>query len=372
MAVPGTPSILRRVIYTVPSGGDAFGDEHERRGRMVMGEALARLLDGRFGGELEPSSPRDGAYFLPSDTLRLEEAARLGVGSQDDLFGGVVPHPFVGTKAISHGLVAPDAQAPEGWRPELAGELGEAVLKGFTAFCRADAERAGRELLKSGAVRLKQVTAVAGWGQSVAADAEQLRDQLDGLDWAAIARTGLALEEDLKRPTTYSVGQVRVGGRTASYYGLQKAAVNRRGRVAYAGTVLLVARGGFDELLGLELLGSVRLAVRQARAFDAAVERAWPDFFASRRNYDVLQGFDSAGRLRSGVLEQSWRVGGASGAELAALLAFDQSRERQVVKARTVEEFSQDAEVPAGALVLFQGLDPRVGPLTKYAVAEPV
>ena len=45
-------------------------------------------------------------------------------------------------------------------------------------------------------------------------------------------------------------------------------------------------------------------------------------FFASRRNYDVVAGLDARGQRRCGVLEQSWRVGGASPAELVALAAF--------------------------------------------------
>ena len=53
--------------------------------------------------------------------------------------------------------------------------------------------------------------------------------------------------------------------------------------------------------------------------------------FASRSNYDVAQGVDDEGVWRSGVLEQSWRIGGASGAEIAALQMFrDQPRLRWV------------------------------------------
>src|SRR3712207_8788490 len=38
-------------------------------------------------------------YFVPSCTLiGLEQARQLGITGEDDLFGGVVPYPFVATK----------------------------------------------------------------------------------------------------------------------------------------------------------------------------------------------------------------------------------------------------------------------------------
>jgi hypothetical protein len=53
----------------------------------------------------------------------------------------------------------------------------------------------------------------------------------------------------------------------------------------------------------------------------------------SRRNYDVGQGIDIEGRRRSGVFESSWRVGGATSAELVALSIFSQDPSVQVVEA---------------------------------------
>jgi hypothetical protein len=35
-----------------------------------------------------------------------------------------------------------------------------------------------------------------------------------------------------------------------------------------------------------------------------------------------------------------------------------------------VEVHAEVADVPATAFVLFRGVDPRIGPLTKYVVAE--
>ena len=75
--------------------------------------------------------------------------------TEDDLFGGVVPHPFVATKAITHPLVEPDAAAPEGWSHGFARRVRSVVLPGFTAFTLQDARKAGLRLLERGPVRLK-------------------------------------------------------------------------------------------------------------------------------------------------------------------------------------------------------------------------
>ena len=68
-------------------------------------------------------------YFVPSDTLiGVENAARLGIAGEQDLFGGVVPYPFVATKAITHPLVGPNAYAPEGWSDAFPHQVQDAVL----------------------------------------------------------------------------------------------------------------------------------------------------------------------------------------------------------------------------------------------------
>src|SRR5262249_46819812 len=82
-----------------------------------------------------------------------------------------------------------------------------------------------------------------------------------------------------------------------------------------------------------------------AKLYDQSMSE-YPGFMASRRNYDVAQGIDSDGRRRSGVLESSWRAGGASSAELAALAEFAQNPTLQVVEASAVPEFGRDHEPP--------------------------
>jgi hypothetical protein len=109
--------------------------------------------------------------------------------------------------------------------------------------------------------------------------------------------------------------------------------------------------------------------ISKAIAYDAAVSAEFPQFFASRRNYDVACGRDRDGEALCGVLEQSWRFGGASAAEIAALEAFGAEPALEVVRASTHEVYSADAP-PPHARVHFRGDDASVGFLTKYTTIE--
>ena len=60
-------------------------------------------------------------------------------------------------------------------------------------------------------------------------------------------------------------------------------------------------------------------------------------FFASRRNYDIARGIDAQGQWRCRVLEQSWRIGGASGPEVAALQAFRADPALRVIRAWCID-----------------------------------
>jgi hypothetical protein len=359
-------------VYSDPARGFAHG--HERATREGIARRLAALKGFDFAGEFDPDARYPGpVYLVPSDTLvGLEAAAALGVRGEGDLFGGAVPHAFMATKAITHPLVGPDAAAPPGWSPAFGHRVRGAVLAGFTAFSRADARRAGGRLLERGPVRVKRVRATGGRGQAVAADAAALEAALDAVEAAELSEHGLVLEEDLAGVTTHSVGQVRVAGMVASYCGTQRLTPDNAGEAVYGGSELLVARGGFGALAALGLPEEARLAVEQARVYDAAAAGCFAGMFASRRNYDVARGLDAEGRWRSGVLEQSWRIGGASGAEVAALGAFGAEPAPRAVRAATVELYGRDVPPPpAHAAVYFRGVDEKDGPMTKYAMVEP-
>jgi len=357
-------------FVAVHVANERYRRAHERATRAEIARRLAAFKGYDFAGAYDRTKTYSGPlYFVPSDTLIGAEAKALGIQGEHDLFGGVVPFSFVATKAITHPLVEPDAAAPVGWSHDLGPRLRDAVLQGFSGFSLDDAQRAGARLLRRGPVRVKRVRETGGLGQIVAADAAALEQALAALDPAEGARDGVVLEENLSKVTTYSVGQVRVADLVATYYGTQRLTPDHSGSAVYGGSDLVVVRGGFDALLNLDPPEGARQAIAQAQAYDAAAETAFPGMILSRRNYDVAQGFDAGRRPRCGVLEQSWRMGGASGAEIAALEAFRADPSLRAVRAATVEIYGE-TEPPPHATVYFCGRDEEVGPMTKYAVVE--
>lgn len=346
---------------------------HDNATCSEIARTLATLKGFRFAGEYDE---RTGAarprYFVPTDTLIGVDLARmLGIMDEHDLFGGVAPHPFVATKCISHSLVDDKARAPDGWSDEFARHVRPAVLLGFAAFSVDDAVRAGLQLLPHGAVRVKRALGVGGRGQTVVGDRDQLERALADTDVDELRRYGISLEQDLAQVTTYSVGQVRVDDLVASYYGTQRVTANNAGALVYGGSDLLVARGDFEALSAFDPDAAARRAIERACLYDHAAFRCFTGLFASRRNYDVAEGTDASGRRRSGVLEQSWRIGGASGAEVEALAAFRADPSLNAVRATSMEIYGSDAVPPAHAVVYFHGTDDRVGPLIKYTTLEP-
>lgn len=371
-AVPGPALSGRSRAYAFQHDPTAFASEHERSTRREIARRLARLKAIEFGGECDVHTlPEGGGYLVPGDTLVGEpEARRLGIVCHDDLFGGVVPYAFVSTKAITHPLIGPGAVAPLGWCERFAPLVDGAVLDGWTAFSVADALLAGLRLLEAGAVRIKCVRATAGRDQWVVTDANELCQRLAALDGTAVAEHGVVLEQNLSEVETFSVGQVWVGGLVCSYHGVQRLTRDNQGASVYGGSTIHAVRGDFDVLLTACATPAVRLAVQQASRYHAAALACFPGMVLSRINYDVARGRDASGRWRSGVLEQSWRVGGASGAEIAALEQFMARPGCDAVTCASHEVYGEPAPPPATATVYFQGHDPTVGMLTKYALVE--
>jgi hypothetical protein len=351
------------VVTYAPQDGDGI-TQHEIASRVAVAKALAALKGFEFAGGYEPSLQRGKLYFVPSQTLCADEARSLGIRGDQDLFGGVVPFPFVAHKTLAHPLPFARAKRPDGWSDAFAERVRAFVLPGFSAFSSADARAAAQVLLEQGPVRMKPARGTGGRGQAVVEDLhDPMFESLDG-------ESGVVVEPNLDEITTYSVGEVRVAGMRAAYCGTQKETRDHAGRRVYGGSDLVVVRGGCDELDRLGLPAAARLAIKHARAFDAAAN-ALPGLFASRRNYDILRGRDARGRWHCGVLEQSWRIGGASGPEVAALEAFNRDPRLRAVHARSTEAYDADAPLPPGAIVHFRGADPRAGPITKYTLVEP-
>lgn len=365
---PAIPAWIGRVVLTHGTGDE---DGHEAATHRVVAARLAALLDLPYAGACEDERPSLPSYVVPRSSLSgWRSASKLGIRSEDDLFGGWVPRSWMATKAIMHPLVSADGAAPAGWSRLLASDALPLTLRGFTAFSVEDALAAGYTLLRTGPVRLKPAGADGGRGQLVGRTRAEIDDAVASLSIGGRLADIVTLEENLEDVATYSVGQVRLPGRTISYCGTQSTTANNEGASAYGGSVLFAVRGGFDRLLARPLPPDMSEAIAQAVAFDAVADRHLPGLIASRRNYDVACGVSADGLRRIGVLEQSWRMGGATGAEIAALEVFAREPLVAAVHARTVEAYGEAPAMPEGATLYYRGHDPVVGPLTKYACVE--
>jgi len=375
--MPAAVDPQSRDVRVVLYGRDdcEMADSHQGMTLKAIGERVARLADYTFAGCYDAAAhrPADGRlYFVPADTLSgVDSARQLGIATHQDLFGGVVTHAVIGTKAITHGLVAPDAPAPAGWSEAFAARVRPHVLPGFTAFSVRDARHAGRKMLRGGKVRVKETSGAGGHGQKVVASAAELDAALDAIDPSCIEQVGIVLERNLDDVTTFSVGQVEIGEWLASYCGTQSLTTNHAGEKVYGGSTLRVVRGTLADLLAHPIEAHLRCAVQAANAYHAAAVDCFRGTLVSRCNYDVAMG-TANGLSMLGVLEQSWRVGGATGAELAALAAFQADPRCRRATASTHEVYRADVTLPAGADVYFQGEDRSVGALTKYAILESV
>ena len=340
----------------LPSGG------HRTASVAALAQRLGRLLPA-------PAKP-GAAYVVPDATLLASEAAQLGIRGADDLFGGVVPTRVVAGKAITHPVPRADSPHADGWSRAFAEAVSPHTLAGLSAFSLSDARVAALGLLRRGPVRLKPAWTDGGCGQKIVHDAAELDGALAALELEGLCHCGLVIEQNLADAITFSVGSLRLGGHKLAYAGTQSTTTDNAGRVAYGGSRLHFVRGGFGALADADLPDAFRRAAGHARAYDEAADRHFPGFFASRRNYDVVLGHDGEGHPCAGVLEQSWRIGGASGAELVALKAFAEDAALTAATTSCHEVYGRAANPPQEADVYYHADDPEVGRLTKYAILE--
>jgi hypothetical protein len=356
------------VVYL--SRPKAFLDTHEGAAIETFARTLAGLKDFPYGGVCTSPPRHTGRLYVVADDTMLTPAARaFGIRGVDDFYGGVVPHPLLATKIIAHDVVDGSARRPDGWPAPVVASTAEAALPGFSVFDGADAAQAFDTLHGIGAVRLKPPRATGGRDQCVVRDVDELTAFLSRRGDEELHRDGLVLEAHLESVVTLSLGQTVVAGMVASYYGTQRSTTDNDRRSCYAGSDLVVVRGGWDELEALPIGDDLRVAISQTRRYDEAL-LACPGVLASRRNYDVAQGIDGQGRWRSGVLEHSWRIGGASNAEIAAVGTLIADPDRVVVRASTFEVYGGGTAAPANATVVFDGIDPAVGRMLCYTVVH--
>jgi hypothetical protein len=350
--------------------GSAHLRTHEGIALCAVARGLARLKAYDFAGDHDPAQTYDGPlFFVPDDTLVAAQATALGIVDAADLFGGIVPHEFVKTKAITHGLVGAASPRPEGWSETFAARVRDVVLPGYSVFSRTDARTAAARLLPRAAVRVKSPTAAGMRGQWVATTIRDIDAVLDGVSADDIARDGLVLELNLETVETLSVGHITVDDLVVTYHGTQRLTRDNEGRSVYGGSDLVCVRGGWEALERLHPAPVVRQAIAQARVYDDAA-LGCHHVRASRRNYDVGVGHDARGQAYSGVFEQSWRAGGASGAEVAALEAFASNPALARIHASTVEMYGAGHEAPPDSTVQFHGVDVTFGPMLRYTAVE--
>jgi hypothetical protein len=344
---------------------------HEKVTLEAVARSVAQVKHYEFGGWHDITNRHsDDIYFVPDDTLMPDEAASLGIRSPNDFFGGVVSHPFVKTKAITHQLVSACADRPSGWSCVFAESVRDVVLPGYTVFSAADARLAAKRLTPLGLIRLKRALACGSRAQVIIATPDQLDGFLDAFSSDELTVAGVVLESNLRDVVTLSVGQIVIADTMISYHGVQRLTKDNEGRAVYGGSDLVCVRGGWEVLAELPVTKEIRIGVEQAIAYEMAMD-AYPGFMASRRNYDVGQGLDAHGKWRSGVFESSWRSGGGSTAELAALTAFTQDPGLHVIKVCSIKEYGNGHQPPRHATVHFRGNDPQDGPMLRYTVTTP-
>jgi Protein of unknown function (DUF3182) len=159
-------------------------------------------------------------YFVPDDTLLLDEAQRLGIHGPSDLYGGVVPHLFVKTKSITHPLVDEGAERPRGWSFQFAEQVRNIVLPGYTVFGHRDLRIAATQRVCSHGVQSAQSDRPKlGGGQTPITTVEEVEALREKMPAEEIATYGLVLEENLHQVTTLSIGHITFDNICFTYHG---------------------------------------------------------------------------------------------------------------------------------------------------------
>src|SRR5262245_32892203 len=171
-----------------------FGKPLQTHHKVVLdlgAQAIAKITGYEFGGHYGPAYDYSGPlFFVPDDTLLLDEASCLGIRSPNDLYGGVVPYLFVKTKAITHGVVDRHAERPLGWCTAFAERVRDIVLPGYTVFSNRDAQMAATRMLARGPIRLKKPLSASGKDQTVVTTLNELNAVLEKVSANEMATYG--------------------------------------------------------------------------------------------------------------------------------------------------------------------------------------
>lgn len=326
---------------------------------------LAKLTGARLGSTAQHFDDADRTFFVPTFSLIRQSHPELDA---NQFWGGCVDQEFMTTKLATHPAWAEEDALPTGWKPQFARDLEGAALIGFSVFSYDHAARAGAFLLDKRKIRLKDPYASGGKKQSVVQNNHELEAFLRSLPESDFSR-GMVIEEDIENSSTYSVGQISLTGLTMSYLGRQYSANDRSGESVYAGSRLYVVRGDWEALRTRLRMPVAHRIIESARRYDSAAEQHF-GLVASRKNYDVLVGPVTEDGFCCGVLEQSWRVGGASPAEILALEALTADNSVSALKVVVRETYGAAPQLAADDFVVYAGEDDQGQPLHKYARIE--
>ncbi len=352
---------------------------HYRNLRIM--EKIASIFE-RFGG-----IDQGKTYYVADKTIVLEfrENQKLIkdalIESEKDFFGGIVPRAHQSTKAIMHPLVSREAACPLGWSHEFSQELVhlELVLPGFTVFNIEDIRTAFNHLYDKGVyqIRLKDPLGYLGMNQFVVTSFQELEQFISDkiVNNEKLQQYGLVVEENLcpEDLKIYSVSFVTVGSHQVQCIGVQ-----RFSQGLYRGTDHVIMQTGkriIPELLaqvGIFNKEDAQVIIDKALLFRALLNKHIPEIKTARFNVDIVSGIASIYSngtcelvKRFALLEQSFRVGGASAAEIWGLEYLLCHPSVDAVCASTYYRYGDEAsQIVSGEENLYWGVDSRLGPIS--------
>ncbi len=354
-------------------------DEFVIERNQALAQYLASITGRIFAGEIfSPRRLGSGDYLLPHKPISLEEGRQFGIINPDQIFGAVI-EPIYAEKSIFHKTVPNAKFVPSKFPHEFATFLNDKgiVLIGYTAFSIEDVEKAYDLITDAGyAVRVKHPLGSSSTKQFRAKSKKQVLDFVRSEEVATLRKFGMILEVNLLNPNDkradvegFSGGWTQLEGNIYSYLGRQMFAETGT-TDRYIGTRLQMVRGSVDNL-GEVADSLVYQDVYRQLEKVAEATKLLPYLIGSRMNFDfiygVREGIDGIILDESPsvyVVEQSFRVGGASGAELVGIEYLKNNHEEASVTAVSRVHYGKEEEGQIGLrdkVFLRKANDPEYG-----------
>lgn len=279
-------------------------------------------------------TPPEQSYIVPGVTLAKDDAQRLHIENEMDIYGTVVPTFDMVGKSILHPSVT--EVTPAFYNAAFASKVEREglVLPGVTGFSKnslLDAYQAIGAPQKG--FRLKSTNESDGNGQHEVTGLEHLDQLLTLTGEAELREHGVVLEPNLRNKQTQSTGFFNLGGVQYVFVADQLSGKDDR---YMGGENILVARGDFDVLDNLlQRLNDPRgETAAKAGAFLREYFAHFPSTVASRMSVDVLSGFHPDYGHVSGVTDITGRLGGLCP---ATILAAQQLQDNPTQEAAVAE-----------------------------------